>query len=109
MDNNKYVEAIDEVKDLLSELLNDPDHGKLTFTGLNGLDDLIIIGPQELEDIISGTVLAIGNGEWMATCTTLGEHRYWQSFRGEKVATSDELYICALKQLNRLYYCHKGL
>lgn len=45
MDNNNYVETIDEVKDLLSELLNDPDHGKLTFTGLNGLDDLIIIGP----------------------------------------------------------------
>lgn len=66
MTNDNYLEAIIEAKGLLSELLEDPDHGKLTFKGLNGLEDLTITGPQELEDLISGTVLAIGIGEWMA-------------------------------------------
>ena len=108
MDNNNYMEAINEAKDLLTELLNDPDHGKLTFNGLHGLDDLIITGPQELEDLTSGTVLAIGNGEWMSTCASLDEYRHWQSFRGDKVATSNDLYLRALGQPNRLSYCHKG-
>ena len=109
MTNDNYLEAITEAKGLLSELLNDPDHGKLTFKGLNGLDDLTITGPQELEDIVSGTVLAIGIGEWMAMSRPLGGGRYWRNFRGSRVATSAELYIHALKQPDNLTYCHKGL
>lgn len=109
MTNDNYLEAIIEAKGFLSELLNDPDHGKLTFKGLNGLDDLTITGPQELEDIVSGTVLAIGIGEWMAMSHPLEGGRYWQNFRGSRVATSAELYIHALKQPDSLTYCHKGL
>ena len=109
MTNDNYANAIIEAKGLLSELLNDPDHGKLTFKGLNGLDDLTITGPQELEDIVSGTVLAIGIGEWMAMSRPLERDRYWQNFRGSRVATSAELYICALKEPDNLTYCHRGL
>lgn len=109
MTNDNYLEAITEAKGLLSELLEDPDHGKLTFKGLHNLEDLTIIGPQELEDLISGTVLAIGNGEWMAISHSLGEGRYWQSFRGGKVETSDDLYIRALKEPNNLTCCHMAL
>lgn len=60
MINNNYLEAITEAKDLLSELLNDPDHGTLTFVGMHNLDDLTITAPQELDGLISGTVL----GRW---------------------------------------------
>lgn len=109
MTNDNYANAIIEAKGLLSELLNDPDHGKLTFKGLNGLEDLIITSPQELEDLISGTVLAIGIGEWMAMSRPPEEGRYWQNFRGNRGATSAELYIRALKQPDNLTYCHKGL
>lgn len=109
MTNDNYLDAIIEAKSLLSELLNDPDHGKLTFKGLNGLDDLTITSPQELEDLISGTVLAVSNAEWMATAHLGSERRYWQSFRGGKVETSDDLYIRALKNPNNLSCCHKGL
>jgi hypothetical protein len=42
MTNNNYMDAINEAKSLLKELLNDPDHGKLTFKGMHGLSDLII-------------------------------------------------------------------
>ena len=65
--NNNYIETINEVKDLLTELLNDPDRGELTFKGLRLLDDLTITGPRDLEDLIPGTVLAVNYGEWMAT------------------------------------------
>ena len=109
MTNNNYLEVIAEAKGLLSELLNDPDHGKLTFKGLNGLDDLTITGPQELEDIVSGTVLVIDTSEWMATSVIMTEGRHWQSFRSGKVATSEELYIRALKKPGVLTLCHKGL
>lgn len=109
MTNNNYLEAITEAKGLLSELLNDPDHGKLTFKGLGGLDDLTITGPQELEDLISGTVLAIGIGEWMAMSLPLEGGRHWQNFRASRVATSAELYIHALEEPDNLTYCHRGL
>lgn len=109
MTNDDYANAVIEAKGLLSELLNDPDHGKLTFTGLNDLEDLTITGPQELEGLISGTVLAVGNAEWMATAHLGSECRYWQSFMGGKVETSDDLYIRALKNPNNLTHCHKGL
>lgn len=109
MNNNNYMEAINEAKELLTELLNDPDHGELTFKGLNGLEDLTITGPQELEDIVSGTVLAIDTSEWMATSVIMTEGRHWQSFRSGKVATNEELYIRALKKPGVLTLCHKGL
>lgn len=109
MTNDNYLNAIIAAKGLLSELLEDPDHGELTFKGLDGLEDLIITSPQELEDLISGTVLAIGNGEWMAISHSLEEGRYWQGFRASKIATSAELYIRALKEPNNLTCCHKGL
>ena len=109
MTNDNYANAIIEAKGLLSELLNDPDHGKLTFKGLHDLEDLTITGPQELEDLISGTVLAISNVEWMAISQPPGVRRYWQNFRGGKVETSDDLYIRALKNQNNLACCHMGL
>lgn len=109
MTNDNYLNAIIEAKGLLSELLEDPDHGELTFKGLDGLEDLIITSPQELEDLISGTVLAIGNGEWMAISHSLEEGRYWQGFRASKIATSAELYIRALKKPNNLTCCHMAL
>ena len=109
MTNDNYANAIIEAKGLLSELLNDPDHGKLTFKGLHNLEDLTITGPQELEDLISGTVLAISNTEWMAISQPTGARRYWQNFRGGKVETSDDLYIRALKNPNNLACCHMGL
>lgn len=109
MTNDNYLDTIIEAQDLLSELLNDPDHGKLTFKGLCGLEDLTITGPQELEDLISGTVLAIGSGEWMSMSQPLEECRYWQSFSGSSTATSMELYIRALKHPDSLSCCHRGL
>ncbi len=109
MTNDNYLDTIIEAKGLLSELLNDPDHGKLTFKGLYDLEDLTITGPQELEDLISGTVLTIDNCEWMATSHLTVERRYWQNFMGGKVETSDDLYIRALKNPNNLSCCHKGL
>lgn len=109
MANDNYANAIIEAKNLLSDLLNDPDHGKLTFKGLYDLEDLTITGPQELEDLVSGTVLAINNCEWMASSHLTDECRYWQNFRGGKIETSAELYIRALKQPDNLICCHKGL
>ena len=109
MTNDNYLETITEAKGLLSELLNDPDHGKLTFKGLHGVSDLTITSPQELEDLIRGTVLAINSAEWMAISQPLEGKRYWQCFSASKVATSEELYIRALKCPNGLHCCHRGL
>ena len=108
MTDDKYLQAIQEAQDLLTELLNDPEHGKLTFKGLRGRDDLIITGPQQLGDLISGTVLAIAHSEWMAITPYMGERRHWQNFAGSLVATSEELYIHALKESGNLQYCHKA-
>lgn len=109
MTDNNYMNSISEARNLLDELLNDPDHGKLTFKGANILNDLIITGPRELNDLISGTLLAIGNGEWMALATSPSASRQWQNFRVGKRVTSEELYLLALMDPNRLAYCHEGL
>lgn len=109
MTDDNYVNAISEAKDLLTELLNDPEHGKLTFVGVHGLDDLTITGPQQLDGLISGTVLAIGRGEWMAIAPLEGDRRYWQNFSSPRVATSEALYLRALEVSNSLSYCHAGL
>ena len=64
MTDSNYRTAIDDVQDLLIELLDDPEHGKLTFKGLHGLDDLTITGPNgahRLNLLPFGTVLAIDN------------------------------------------------
>lgn len=109
MTNDNYMNAIREAQNLLNELLNDPDHGKLTFMGMRGLDDLTITGPRELDDFISGTVLAIGCKEWMAVAGDVGNLRQWQSFRAGKRITNEELYLLALADAERLSHCHAGL
>lgn len=109
MTYDNYMDAINEAQNLLTELLNDPEHGKLTFRGLRGLEDLTITSPQGLEDLISGTVLAIDSSEWMGLTTCEGEHRHWQNFASPKVATSEKLYTLALKKPSSLSYCHKAL
>ena len=109
MTDDNYMNAIREAQNLLNELLNDPDHGKLTFKGINGLDDLIITQPQELDDLISGTVLVIDRREWMALTTSLHTPRPWQCFRHGTRVTSKELYTLALMRPSDLTYCHVGL
>lgn len=116
MTDSNYRTAIDDVQDLLIELLDDPEHGKLTFKGLRGLDDLTITGPNGahgLNLLPFGTVLAIDNQEWMAIGRGAdgrsGEYVQWQHVAGNLRFTSAELYIRALKSHNNLRHCHKGL
>lgn len=108
MTNNNYMNAINEAKKLLKELLNDPEHGKLTFKGVRGLNDLVITGPGELDDVISGALVAIDDAEWMALGYNVREPRQWQRFTGGHRATSEELYLLALKNADDLYYVHDG-
>lgn len=108
MTNNNYMDTINEAKKLLTELLNDTDHGKLTFKGLRGLDDLTITSPQQLDAIVGGSVLAIGMHEWMALDSSIGEQRHWQKFRSNWRVTSEQLYLIALKTSCNLTYCHAG-
>lgn len=108
MTNNNYMNAINEAKKLLKELLNDPEHGKLTFKGVRGLDDLDITEPGELDDVTSGALVAIDDAEWMALGYNVREPRQWQSFMGGHRATSEELYLLALKNADDLYYIHDG-
>lgn len=108
MTDTNYMNAISEARNLLTELLNDPDHGKLTFKGLNGLNDLTIAGPRELNNLISGAVLSIGGAEWMALGMRVGEAPQWQHYCGTRHATNEELYLIALADADRLLYCHTG-
>lgn len=109
MTDDNYMKAIREAQNLLNELLNDPDYGELTFEGLSDLDDLTVTRPCQLNDVISGTVLAIGTHEWMALNMGMDDSRLWQSFRAGKCATNEELYLLALKRPNELNHCHAGL
>ena len=108
MTNNNYMRAIGDTQRLLAELLNDPDHGKLTFAGLRGLDDLTITGPQELNHLSSGAVLIINGDEWLALSHQMGMPRQWQCYVTERRMASDELYLLALKNADGLYYVHNG-
>lgn len=109
MTDDNYVKAIHEAQDLLTELLNDPDHGKLIFKGRRGLSDLTITGPRELNGLISGAVLSIGGGEWMALDMRAGDAPQWQHYCGTRRATNEELYLTALANADHLSYCHTGL
>lgn len=109
MTDDNYMEAIERAQDLLDALLNDPNHGALMFEGVNGLDNLIITGPNELDTLTSGTVLAICREEWMAL-GTIGCHGVrWQHFMSGKRVTSERLYLNALDNESDLLVCHKGL
>lgn len=109
MTDDNYMNAIQEAQSLLDELINDPDHGKLTFEGLRGLSDLTITGPCELNDLTCGTVLSIGGGEWMALKAHPGEAPLWQHYGGMRRLTNKELYLHALADAERLAHCHAGL
>lgn len=109
MTGDNYVNAIREAQDLLKELLNDPDHGKLTFKGMRGLDDLTITEPRQLGSVAAGSVIAIGLHEWIALNTGANEYRLWQCCMGGRVTTSEEVYLTAVRAQCVLKYCHAGL
>lgn len=108
MTDNNYMNTIREAENLLSELLNDPDHGKLTFEGINGLNDLTITGPRQLDGLTSGAVVVIDGDEWMALSIRPIRPQRWQCFMGGLQATSEELYLHALKNADDLHYAHTG-
>ena len=109
MTDDNYVNAIREAQNLFNELLNDPDHGKLTFKGMRGLDDLTITEPRQLGSVAPGSVIAIGVREWMALSVGVNEYRLWQSSGSCTTATSRDLYLIAIRTQSDLNYCHKGL
>lgn len=108
MTDDKYLKAIDEAQRLLGALLNDPEHGTLTFKGANGLDDLDISGPEKLNNLTSGAVLTIDGNEWLALSHQVGEPRQWQCFWKGRRMMSKELYIHALNNADDLYHIHDG-
>lgn len=108
MTDDKYLKAIDETQRLLGALLNDPEHGKLTFKGANDLTNLIIAGPCDLNDLMPGAVVIIDEDEWMALNAAPYRSQQWQHFNGIERATSRDLYIHALKNADNLRYAHPG-
>lgn len=108
MTDDKYLQALDEAQRLINTLLNDPEHGKLTFAGVRGLDDLTITGPEKLNNLLSGAVLTINDNEWLALSHQVDEQRRWQCYLTEHRMTSEELYLLALKSADNLYYIHDG-
>ena len=108
MSDNKYLQAIRDVQRLLTELLNDPEHGELTFKGMGGLDDLTITGPEKLNNLSSGAVLSIDDDEWLALSHQMGKPRQWQCYLEGRRMASKELYIHALDNADELYYIHDG-
>lgn len=108
MADDNYLKAIGDAQRLLAELLDDPEHGKLTFKGVLGLDDLTVTGPEKLNNLSSGAVLIIGGDEWLALRHQVGEQRQWQCYLTERRMASKELYLLALKNADDLYYVHDG-
>lgn len=109
MTQDNYMIAIREAQALVTEILNDPVHGKLTFAGRNGLEDKIIASPRDLYTLPLGSVLAINGAEWMALDRDFDEVRQWQHYGGRNRATNEELYLIALKATGGLQYCHEGI
>lgn len=109
MTQDNYMSAIRKAKNLITELLNEPDCGKLTFNGRGDLDDLTITGPDDLNRVVIGTVIAISGEEWM--CASMGDYetRQWRHCMSGRHAASEELYILALETNGRLTYCHEGI
>lgn len=108
MSDNNYLKAIGDAQRLLTALLNDPEHGKLTFKGARGLDDLTITSPEKLNNLSSGAVLIINGDEWLALSHQVGAQRQWQCYLSERRMTSKELYIHALNNADDLHYIHDG-
>lgn len=108
MTDDNYMRAIGDTQRLLAELLNDPEHGRLTFKGVSGLDDLIIAGPEKLNNLSSGAVLIIDGDEWLALSHQVGKPRQWQCYFAEHRMASTELYLLALKNADDLHYVHDG-
>ena len=108
MTDDKYLQALDEAQRLINTLLNDPEHGKLMFKGVRGLDDLTITGPEKLNNLSSGTVLAINDNEWLALSHQVGEQSQWQCYLSGHRMASKELYLLALKSADDLYCIHYG-
>ena len=108
MTHDNYMRAIGDAQRLLAELLSDPDHGKLTFEGINGLNDLVITGPSGLDGCTSGAVVVIDGNEWMALSIRPIRPQRWQCFMGGMQATSEDLYLLALKNADDLHYAHTG-
>lgn len=108
MTYDNYMDAISEAQNLLKELVNDPEHGNLTFKGKNGLGDMIVANPEALNVLLSGVVVSIRGDEWMALTHDCDNQRQWQSYESDQRLSNGDLYILALKNANALRYVHRG-
>lgn len=108
MTQDNYKQAIRDTQCLLHDLLHDPNHGTLAFRGKRGLEDLNVLTPDNLENLVSGAVLMIDGEEWMAIASDFDEPRQWQHYGGRRLVSSEELYVIALEHEENLRYCHSG-
>lgn len=99
-----YINLITETRKLLKDILDDENHGVLTFEGLNGLEDLTVKCPKDLEILMPGTVVAVNRIEWMRAT---GD-KWIPCSKARERLLSDDMYIKCLAA-SRLHLCHKGL
>mgnify|MGYP000865557890 FL=1 len=99
-----YINLITETRKLLKDILDDRDHGALTFVGINGFENLTVKGPGDLELLRTGTVVAVGCIEWMRA----SGDKWVACYEDYEHLSSDDMYVRCLTA-GQLRLCHRGL
>lgn len=98
-----YINLITETRKLLKDILDDENHGALTFEGINGLEDLTVKEPGDLKHLRIGTVVAVGHAEWMR----ISGNKWASCYETSDLLSSDDMYVKCLTA-GQLLLCHKG-
>lgn len=88
---SEYLKLIDQAKDLLSQLLNDTEHGRVILKGDKGLSDVEICKPSDFNKLPLGSVISIGVCEYFLV--TDGLNSNCVSYDSRRIFTYQEMYI----------------
>lgn len=99
-----YINLVAKARGLLEDILEDENHGVLTFEGINGFENLTVKGPGDLERLRIGTVVAVGSTEWMR----VGVDKWVACYEDYNHLSSADMYVKCLAA-GQLRLCHKGI
>ena len=87
----EYLELIDQAKELLDQLLDDPEHGRVILKGDNGLEDVEICKPGDFIKLPLGSVISLGVCEYFLATNKLKSQ--WLGYDMREVLSYRGLYI----------------
>lgn len=88
---SEYLKLIEQAEDLLRQLLDDTEHGRVILKGDKGLEDVEIRKPEDFKHLPLGSVISVGISEYFLAYDS-GQSK-WVNYDLSRILTYQEMYI----------------